>query len=119
MAIKTRDEIITAVKTRLGEAPDDDGVVLLEDLTDTFDDYDSRIAVDIESERASWEEERAKLVSQLEETDRAWRSKYAERFGEGRDTNKTIEESTEIVDEGIDETEITVDDLFNGESEDK
>ena len=112
MAVKSREELINAVKTRLGEAPDDDGVVLLEDLTDTFDDYDSRINLDFTAEREGWESERQDLLNRLDENDRMWRTKYAERFGEGRDTNRTVETTDENVSDSIDETEIKIDDLF-------
>lgn len=105
MAIKSRDEIVNVVKSILGEAPNDDGIVLLEDLSDTLDDYETRANID-------WQSERADLERQIQETDRAWRTKYAERFGEGKETNQTIEEQHQEV-ETVDAEEITYDDLFS------
>ena len=72
MAVRTRDELITAVNTIIGETPDDNGLSLLEDISDTFASYD---------DTEDWK-------TKYEENDAEWRKRYKERF-EGK---KVVEE---------------------------
>lgn len=74
MAVRTRDELITAVNTIIGETPDDNGLSLLEDISDTFESYD---------DTEDWK-------TKYEENDAEWRKRYKERF-EGK--NVVVEES--------------------------
>ena len=75
MAVRTRDELITAVNTIIGETPDDNGLSLLEDISDTFASYD---------DTEYWK-------TKYEENDAEWRKRYKERF-EGK---KVIMEENE------------------------
>lgn len=75
MAVRTRDELITAVNTIIGETPDDNGLSLLEDISDTFESYD---------DTEDWK-------TKYEENDAEWRKRYKERF-EGK---KVIVEENE------------------------
>lgn len=68
MAVRTRDELITAVNTIIGETPDDNGLSLLEDISDTFESYD---------DTEDWK-------TKYEENDAEWRKRYKERF-EGKE----------------------------------
>ena len=68
MAVRTRDELITAVNTIIGETPDDNGLSLLEDISDTFASYD---------DTEDWK-------TKYEENDAEWRKRYKERF-EGKE----------------------------------
>lgn len=68
MAIVNRDDLLN----RVGAFGDDDNVIgLLEDISDTFDDYERRIA-----ETGDWERKYAEL-------DSTWRNRYRSRFIEG------------------------------------
>ena len=69
MAIRSKDEILEAVKGRIGEQTDDDTIAFLEDITDTFSDLETRANGD----GTDWK-------SMYEENDKAWRTKYTERF---------------------------------------
>lgn len=69
MAVKTREDILTAIKAKLGEQTDDDTIALLEDVTDTFTDLETKANGD----GTDWKKK-------YEETDEAWRKKYTERF---------------------------------------
>lgn len=69
MSVKTREEILESLKTRLGENPDDESISFLEDLTDTLDDFEKRANGD----GTDWK-------SKYEENDANWRKKYTERF---------------------------------------
>lgn len=65
MAIVNRDDLIA----RVGAFGDDDNVIgLLEDITDTIDDYERRIA-----ESGDWE-------TKYNSLDADWRSRYRARF---------------------------------------
>ena len=69
MAVKTREEILESLKTRLGENPDDESISFLEDVTDTLDNFKKRANGD----GTDWK-------SKYEENDVNWRKKYTERF---------------------------------------
>lgn len=66
--VKTRDELITSLQAILGEAPNDTGIELLENVSDTLSDYETRI-----SENGDWK-------NKYEENDKNWRQKYTDRF---------------------------------------
>ena len=68
MAVKTREDILTAIRAKLGEQTDDDTIALLEDVTDTFTDLEEKA-----SGGTDWKK-------RYEETDEAWRKRYTERF---------------------------------------
>ncbi len=100
MAIRSRDDIVASMRTIIGERDDDEALNFIEDLTDTLDDYDTRV-----SDTTDWK-------SKYETNDREWREKYRERFFEGKP------EGTNDVDE-IEETDTvevkSFDDLFKVE----
>ena len=73
MSVKTKDEILTSVKALLGDTPDDNGIALLEDISDTFDNSTGGSS---DEDKKTIEE----LKKQVEETDKAWRQKYSARF---------------------------------------
>lgn len=68
MAVKTREEILEAIKSKIGEDTSDDSISLLEDITDTIDDYETRVA-----DKTDWK-------NKYDELDTTWRRKYIERF---------------------------------------
>lgn len=100
MAVISREELVNAVTSRLGELPDDDGIVLLENLSDTLDSYEARANIDFEAERTVWENERAGFEERLTNLDNEWRRRYTERFNEPSE-----HKSESIVDEVIDNSE--------------
>lgn len=113
MAVISREELVASVTARLGGEPDDDGIVLLENLSDTLADYESRANVDIESERNAWEEERQTLNNRIAEVDSEWRRRYTERFNEPTE-HKSMLETDEVIEDTSDmtNTEVQVEDLF-------
>ena len=66
--IRTSDEIINAVKERLGDDTSDDALALLEDVSDTFNDYNHKM-----TDTTDWK-------AKYEENDSMWRQKYRDRF---------------------------------------
>ena len=43
MAVRNKDDIIQAISDKLNDDTSDDALQLLEDVTDTFNDMDSRL----------------------------------------------------------------------------
>ena len=73
MGVVTRDELIERVVSKMGEdTKTDEDIKLIEDLTDTFDEYERRVGED-------WK-------TKFEENDKMWRDKYVARF-----MNKEVE----------------------------
>lgn len=69
MAVRTREEIMESIRTRIGDSTEDEDIAFLEDISDTFDDMESRASGDGED----WK-------TKYEENDKEWRRKYTERF---------------------------------------
>lgn len=78
MAVRTRDELITSVNAIIGETPDDNGLSLLEDISDTFASYD---------DTEDWK-------TKYEENDAEWRKRYKERFEGKKVVVEEIEDDT-------------------------
>lgn len=77
MAVKTSSEIIEAVKGRIGNDVSDDALTLLEDVTDTLNDLQTKANGD----GVDWK-------SEAERIDKEWREKYFTRFsGDVEDNN--------------------------------
>lgn len=69
MAVRTREEILEAVRARVGEQTDDETISFLEDISDTLTDLETKANSDGEE----WK-------TKYEENDKEWRRKYTERF---------------------------------------
>ena len=66
MAVRSREEILNAVKARFGEDTSDDTLTLIEDIDDTFKSIEN-------SDNENWKQK-------YEENDKMWRQKYRDRF---------------------------------------
>lgn len=71
MAIRTREEILESIRNIVGDSTDDNTLQVLEDVTDTFTDFENKTA-----SQTDWE-------AKYKENDEGWRKKYAERFYTG------------------------------------
>ena len=107
MAVRTKDELLDIIKTKVGDDTSDETIAFIEDVTDTITDYEEKIA---NSENENWK-------TKYEENDKKWRARYRERF-----FSKNVEkEDDDFEDEDEDEDEIkslSYDALFE-EKEDK
>lgn len=97
MAVKTRDEIMEAIRKRIGEDTSDEAIALLEDVTDTFTDYETRVA-----DKTDWK-------TKYDEMDASWRKKYMDRFS-GKTGDEIKEEQEEQIKD--DSEPRTFDELF-------
>lgn len=95
MAIKSREELLKSLNTLIGENSTDENLVILEDVTDTLKDYESKTA-----DQTDWK-------TKYEQNDADWRKKYRERFTSGEEIKKEQEEDVEK-----DSTPLTFDSLF-------
>ena len=95
MAIRTKDEILESIKGRIGESVDDDTITFLEDITETFNDLETKAMGD----GTDWK-------SKYEENDREWRNKYTERFFSTEPKQEPVPEPEEPI------RPMTFDDLF-------
>lgn len=100
MAVKTKEDILTSLKAVIGENSGDDAIGILEDVSDTFDDYNSRV-----NDSTDWKKK-------YEDNDAEWRQKYRDRFYGAVDDNLEKE-----IEENIDEPSkpMSYDDLFKKE----
>lgn len=81
MAVRTRDEILAAIRSRLGDDTSDDALTIIEDIDDTFKDYETRTGED-------WK-------SKYDELDAQWRKRYRDRFFQKADNEETTPEDVE------------------------
>ena len=68
MSVRNKDEILEAIKTRVGDNTDDETISLLEDVSDTLTDLETRAGGD-----EDWK-------TKYEENDKLWRERYKNRF---------------------------------------
>ena len=73
MAVRTTEEILESIKTRVGDSTDDADLEFLEDVTDTLSDLKSKT-----EGQEDWK-------TKYEENDKMWREKYRDRFFEKKD----------------------------------
>lgn len=107
--IKTKEEILKAIKDRIGDDTSDETIAFLEDITDTLNDYDNKT-----KDNTDWK-------TKYEENDKEWRNKYRDRFFNGdvkeELKNEEIKKQTDgSEDDEDDEHEMTsFDELFSTE----
>ena len=95
VAVKTIEEIIASVQSRIGDDTSDDALTLLEDVSDTLNDFNLRL-----TDSGDWK-------TKYEENDKKWREKYKERFTTGETIKEKQEEQVKE-----DNTIRTFDELF-------
>lgn len=71
MSVLTSDEFKSTVEKIVGDDLSDEKLKIMEDLTDTYNDLQTKIT------------EQGDYKTKYEENDKAWREKYASRFMEG------------------------------------
>ena len=89
MAVRTREEILESIRNIVGGSTDDNTLQVLEDVTDTFTDFENKTA-----NQTDWK-------AKYEENDEGWRKKYAERFYTG-DPSVPPKNNDTVIDESDD-----------------
>lgn len=95
MAIVSKEDLIKRLSEKFGDDNSDEVIQLTEDLSDTLNDFDSRI-----NDTEDWK-------AKFEENDNMWRKKYKDRFLEPSDNEEEIHEQDED-----EKTNVTFNDLF-------
>lgn len=102
MAIRTREELINSINARIGEDTSDEALALMEDVTDTLQDLETKANGD----GKDWKAEYEKL-------DKDWREKYKARFLSGEDNNNDNDDNNNNDNDDNDEAKTyNFDDLF-------
>ncbi len=111
MAVRKKEEILEWIKKKIGDSTEDEDLIFLEDLDDTFNDYESR-----GKEETDWK-------SKYEENDKEWRRKYRDRFFDGKkeEREERYEEREERYEDGEDEVKekTKFEELFEEKEEEK
>lgn len=82
MSIKSKEELMNLIKSKIGEDTSDEAIALIEDVSDTLDSLSASKPND-----EDWE-------AKYKENDAAWRKRYTERFFAGKDEpDEDIEQS--------------------------
>lgn len=97
MAVKTKAEILELIKARVGDDTSDEALAIIEDVNDTLDDYETRIA-----DSGDWK-------ARYEQNDAEWRQKYKDRFFQPAADPEPEPEPEEV------EEKTTFEDLFEEE----
>lgn len=104
MAIRSREELMDLIRARVGDDTSDEAIGIIEDVTDTLDDYDTRIA-----DAGDWK-------ARYEQNDKDWREKYTARFfAPAEETGQIdmIDNIDNLSKDGDEEIEVkTYDELF-------
>jgi hypothetical protein len=86
MSILNREEFFNRIQERLGDDTSDEAITFIEDVTDTYNDFESKVSED-------WK-------TKYSELDEAWKKRYRDRFfgkpdGDGEDHEVTPQEALE------------------------
>ena len=102
----TRDELMSAVASIVGDRTDDEALAFVENVTDTFD---TDASAELETANATI----AELKQKLSNTDNEWRKKYRDRFYGGTDEEENPSNQPPTEEETmLDAEDITIEDLF-------
>lgn len=101
MAVLSKEDFMKRVQERIGEDSSDEALSFVEDMSDTYNDMETRTTGVNEEE---WQKK-------LDDLDASWRNKYKARFFEGQTTPQEVkdEQTEDVKDDG--ET-VTFEDLF-------
>lgn len=105
MAVRTKDELLEIVKTRIGEDNSDEALAFIEDITDTLADFEAKASTD-------WEERYNSL-------DNEWRERYKARFFSAPVDVKEDDFVDDVNDVEEETKDLTFDALFEEEKGDK
>ena len=97
MAVKKKEELMEALRQRIGEDTSDEALSLIEDFNDTMEQYEKS-----NSDSTDWK-------TKYEENDAQWRQRYKDRFFSKADDD---EDSTEEEEKTV---PMNFSDLFKGE----
>ena len=108
MAVKTLEELTTALKAKFSENPTDDEISLLEDFTDTYNSFSANKSEDVGAKLKDAETKASEWEQKYNDNDAMWRKKYIDRFNGKVEDVPAVKQSLEA-ERGAN---ITIEDLF-------
>lgn len=101
MAILSKDDFMKRIQERIGDDTSDDAMTFIEDMSDTYNDFETRVNA---SDEEDWK-------TKYDELDKSWREKYKARFFDTGTSSEEIKDSQkeDVEDDG---SEKTFEDLF-------
>lgn len=100
--VKTKDEIMEEIRAYIGDRSDDQTIALVENISDTIDDYATHGDYD----------------EKLKAVEAEWRRKYIDRFMNGGENTHEVEDEKTEDEEKDRSEEITIDDLYTEKESD-
>lgn len=100
--VKTKDEIMEEIRMYIGDRSDDQTIALIENISDTIDDY---------AAHGDYDE---KLMA----VEAEWRRKYIDRFMNGGENKSEVKVETTEDDEKEKAEEIKIEDLYTEKESD-
>ncbi len=99
MSVLNKEDFFSKIKARIGDDSSDDALSFIEDMTDTFNDLESRT-----NDSENWKQK-------YDDLDKTWREKYRARFFDAGTTPEDVKEDQK--DDVLDDAEEKdFDDLF-------
>lgn len=86
MAVLSKEDLFNKIKERIGDATDEETLSFVEDVTDTFNDLETKATGD----GTDWK-------AKYDELDESWKKKYRDRFFSGETSAEVKEEQEEDV----------------------
>ena len=103
MAVLTKEQTLERIKQRIGEDTSDEALKLIEDVSDTINDYETKT-----KDTTDWEKK-------YKENDEQWRKKYKDRFFNGPAKDEK-DDSESDYDGEPKENKLTYENLFKEET---
>lgn len=102
MAVLNKEDFMLRLQERIGDDTSDEAMQFIEDMTDTFNDFETRSS-GLNDEQ--WQ-------SKIDELDKSWREKYKARFFNTETTPDDVKGNQEDDVKDDENIEKTFDDLF-------
>lgn len=102
MAVLNKEDFMSRLQERIGDDTSDEAMQFIEDMTDTFNDFETRSS-GLNDEQ--WQ-------SKIDELDKSWREKYKARFFNTETTPDDVKANQEDDVKDDENIEKTFDDLF-------
>lgn len=86
MAVRSREELIAKITEKIGADTSDEAITLIEDVTDTLSDLETKAS----SDGKDWKAE-------AERIDKEWREKYVKRFSSSSSNEDDNDDNKDVV----------------------
>ena len=107
--VRTKEEILEHIKNKIGDSTDEKDLQMLEDISDTLDDFKDKV-----DNAGDWK-------AKYEENDKAWKQKYRDRFF-NKEANEDIDKHEKEKEQELENEQpkkLTYDALFSEGDSDK